>query len=80
MSGVYHMSSLEPPDDADEITRAAESYEASESFLCDALEELSDCGPDEIPADLMSRVAVWYSRTPAYATVIEDAIAGEVRW
>jgi hypothetical protein len=39
-----------------------------------------DCSPDELPADIVSRVAVWYSRTPAYATVIEDAIAGEVRW
>jgi hypothetical protein len=80
MSGVYHMSSLEPPDDADEITRAAEAYEASGWFLADALEALGDYSPDELPADIVSRVAVWYSRTPAYATVIEDAIAGEVRW
>ncbi len=76
----YYMNSLEPPDDADEITRAAEAYEASDTFLCDALEAFAECGPDELPVDIVARVAVWYSRTPAYATVVEDAIAGEVRW
>lgn len=70
-----HMNTLEPPDD---LERAQEAYEASGRFLTDALEYLSEHDPDDLPVNIVARVAVWYSGTGQYDLVIEDIMAGEV--
>lgn len=73
--GRFDMNTLEPPDD--ELERAAEAYESADCYLPDALEHLAEQDPDQIPAGIVAAVAVWYSRTEQYETVVEDIAAGE---
>lgn len=59
---------------------AEEQYLESIDVEEDALSEIADMDPDDLPGELLDDLVTWFASRQAYATAIEDIVHQHREW